>query len=404
MDYRTITEEEIDPFFGSLATAFAEAHPNPDEVRSDRMVLEPDRTFAAFDDGRIVGCAGVFTQRMVVPGGGLVPTSGITFVGVLPTHRRRGIFRELMNRMCAQALERGEVVTTLFASEAAIYGGFGFAAAAHHLEFDVALDRVRWAPGTGPTGRVTLRSREEAMPAMRAIYDRAFRMRPGALEVDDRWMEVGFWEPSKDEERLFYAVHEDDAGTPDAFAMYGTKHEWPRGLPSAEMTVKRHVAATPVAGASLWRFLFDVDLVSRVKTWSRPVDDPLLLQLTEPRSLRPELTDALFLRPLRVEGALAARGYASDGRVVLEVSDSFLPVNDGTYELVVDQGVPVCRRVEGPADVACSVHAIGSTYLGAFTWAALAAAGLLEVRTPGALDTLDAMFRTDVAPWPIYYF
>ena len=61
----------------------------------------------------------------------------------------------------------------------------------------------------------------------------------------------------------------------------------------------------------------------------------------------------------------------------------------------------VSRR---PADVACSVHAIGSTYLGAFTWAALAAAGLLEVRTPGALDTLDAMFRTDVAPWPIYYF
>ena len=119
MDYRTITEEEIDPFFGSLAAAFAEAHPDPDEVRSDRMVLEPDRTFAAFDDGRIVGCAGVFTQRMVVPGGGLVPTSGITFVGVLPTQRRRGIFRELMRRMCAQAQERGEVVTTLFASEAA---------------------------------------------------------------------------------------------------------------------------------------------------------------------------------------------------------------------------------------------------------------------------------------------
>jgi predicted acetyltransferase len=309
-----------------------------------------------------------------------------------------------MTRMCAQALERGEILTTLFASEAAIYGGFGFAAAAHHLEFDVALDRVRWAPGTEPTGRVTLRSREEAMPAMRAIYDWTFRMRPGALEVDDRWMEVGFWESSKDEERMFYAVHEDEAGTPDGFAMYGTKHEWPRGLPSAEMTVKRHVAATPAAGASLWRFLFDVDLVSRVKSWSRPVDDPLLLQLTEPRSLRTELTDALFLRPLDVERALAARGYAADGRVVLEVTDAYLPVNDGTYELVVDQGVPVCRRVDGPADVACSVHAIGSTYLGAFTWTAFAAAGRIEVRTPGALDTLDAMFRSDVAPWPIFFF
>ena len=127
MDYRTITAEEIDPFFASLATAFAEAHPDPDELASDRMVVEPERTFAAFDDGRIVGCAGVISQRMVVPGGALAPSAGITLVGVLPTHRRRGILRELMERMSAQAIDRGDVVTTLFASEAAIYGRFGFA-------------------------------------------------------------------------------------------------------------------------------------------------------------------------------------------------------------------------------------------------------------------------------------
>ena len=404
MDYRTITEAEIDPFFAALAMSFAEAHPDPEELRSDRTVLEPDRTFAAFDEGRIVGCAGVFTQRMVVPGGALVPTAGITLVGVLPTHRRRGILRELMQRMCTQALDRGEVVTTLFASEAAIYGRFGFGAAAHHLEFDIALDRVRWAPDTGPAGRVTLRTREEAMPAIHQIYDRAFRSRAGALEADDRWIQVAFWESAKDEERLFYAVHEDDEGTPDAFAMYRTKHEWPRGLPGAEMAVKRHVATSPEASASLWRFLFDVDLVSRVKVESRPVDDPLLLQLAESRSLRPDLTDALYLRPLDVAGALEARGFAADGRIVLGVTDVFLPANTGTYEVVVAAGVATCRRVDAEPDVACSVHALGSTYLGAFTWSALAGAGRLEVRTPGALDALDAMFRSDVAPWPMYYF
>ena len=404
MEYRAITTDEIDPFFASLSAAFADAHPDPDELRSDRMVLEPERTFAAFDDGRIVGCAGVITQRMVVPGGALVPTAGITLVGVLPTHRRRGILRELLRLMAAQAIDRGEVVTTLFASEAAIYGRFGFAATAHHLGFDVALDRLRWAPGTEPSGRVTLRSREEAMPAMHAIYDRAFRARPGALEADDRWMEVAFWEPSKDKERLFYAVHEDEAGTPDAFALYRTKHKWPRGLPSVEMTVKRHVAVSAEAGVSLWRFLFDVDLVSRVKIETRPVDDPLLVQLAEPRSLRPELDDGLFLRPLRIEGALEARGYAADGRVVFAVTDAFLPANDAVYELVVERGIPTCRRVDAPADVTCSVHAIGSTYLGGFTWTALAAAGRVSVRTPGALETLDAMFRSDVAPWPMFYF
>ena len=89
---------------------------------------------------------------------------------------------------------------------------------------------------------------------------------------------------------------------------------------------------------------------------------------------------------------------------MLEVTDPFLPANDGTYELVVEGGTPMCRRVEAPADVTCSVQAIGSTYLGGFTWTALAGAGRVTVRTPGALDTLDAMFRSDVAPWPMFYF
>ncbi len=404
MEFRTITEAEIDAFFASLATAFADASPDPDELLSDRTVLEPDRSFAAFDDGRIVGCAGVFTQRMVVPGGALVPTAGITLVGVLPTHRRLGIFRELMTLMLAQARSRGEVVASLFASQASIYGRFGFGHAAFHLTLDIALDRVVWAPGTEPTGRTHLRSRAEAMPAMRAIYDRAYPPRPGALEIDDRWMQVAYWESSKDDQKVFYAVHEDDAGTPDAFALYGTKHEWPRGLPSTEMTVKRHVAATPQAGLSLWRFLFDVDLVSRVKAGIRPLDDPLLLQLEEPRSLRPELDDGLFLRPLDVISALKARGYAADGRIVLRVSDPFLTDNDGVYELVVDGGTSACRRTDASPDIECTVHAIGSTYLGGTTWSALAQAARITELTPGALHTIDAMFRSDVAPWPMYYF
>src|SRR3990172_2226538 len=223
MEFRSITPEEVDPFFLALSTAFADAHPDADEIDADKTVIEPDRTFAAFDDGAIVGCAGAFTQRMVVPGGALTPTAGITLVGVWPTHRRRGILRELMTRMLAQARgrggaltptagitlvgvwpthrrrgilrelmtrmlaqarDRGEAVTSLFASQAAIYGRFGYGMAANHLSLDIALDRVRWAPGTEATGRTRLLARADALPLMRRVYDDAFGARPGALEVD----------------------------------------------------------------------------------------------------------------------------------------------------------------------------------------------------------------------------
>src|SRR3954467_8050812 len=89
--FRAIVPDEVDDFFASLAVAFSDPRPDPEEVETDKKVVEVDRTFAAFEEGHIVGCAGVYTQQMVVPGGARVPTAGVTMVGVLPTHRRRGI-------------------------------------------------------------------------------------------------------------------------------------------------------------------------------------------------------------------------------------------------------------------------------------------------------------------------
>jgi predicted acetyltransferase len=403
MEFRTITESELDPFFVALSNAFGEAVPDEEEVAADRQLAELDRTFAAFDDGRIVGCAGVLSQQMVVPGGNTVPTAGVTLVGVLPTHRRRGILRELMDRMLTQAIERGEPVATLYASQAAIYGRFGFAPSARHLEFDVALDRISWAVEP-PPGRVRLVGRKEALPVMQAIYDRAIRQRAGGIVQDADVFPISFREPDKREEKPFYAIREDADGEPDAFAIYRNKHRWPRGLPSVELKVQRLVSTTPEGSQAIWRYLFDVDLVSRVTAYARPADDPLLLQVEEPRALRPELDDGLFLRALDLPAAWEARGYAADGVVTVEVTDQVRPDTGGTFELRVEDGAASCRRVEGASDVSCSIHAPGATYLGGTTWGAMAAAGRATEHTPGALAQLDAMFRTALAPWPIVYF
>jgi len=402
--FRAIVPDEVDDFFASLAVAFSDPRPDPEEVETDKKVVELDRTFAAFEDDRIVGCAGIYTQQMVVPGGARVPTAGVTMVGVLPTHRRRGILRELMVMMLDQAAERGESMASLFASQGAIYGRFGFGHAAHYLEFDIALDHLTWAEGTAPTGRVTLLARTEALPVMRQIYERAIESRPAALEVDDTWMDVGFWESSKDDERVFYAIHEDDAGTPDAFAMYGIKHEWPRGLPSSEVKVKRFAATTPESSIGMWRYLCAIDLMARVKVDLRPVDEPLQWLVEEPRALRPHLEDGLFLRPVDVAAAWSARGYAGSGSLVVEVDDAFRPRSAGTFLLEVDDGAGTCVRTDREPDLRCAANAVGSTYVGGVTWTTLAGAKRVFEVTPGALARADELFRCDVAPWPAFYF
>ena len=49
--------------------------------------MEPDRALGAYDGARLVGGGAAYSFDFTVPGGH-APTAGVTWVGVLPTHRR----------------------------------------------------------------------------------------------------------------------------------------------------------------------------------------------------------------------------------------------------------------------------------------------------------------------------
>src|SRR5918994_6395642 len=134
------------------------------------------------------------------------------------------------------------------------------------------------------------------------------------------------------------------------------------------------MAATPAASLDLWRFLLDIDLMARLEWWNPAVDDPLLLAVAEPRKLEWTVGDALWLRIVDLPAALAGRRYRTDGEVVLEVADELCPWNDGRWSLRVDGGVPLVEPTTAPADLACEVADVGAAYLGAFSFAQLAAA------------------------------
>ncbi len=51
-------------------------------------------SLAAWDGDRCVGHVAAFRFDSTVPGGALVPTAGVTRVGVLPTHTRRGLLTQ----------------------------------------------------------------------------------------------------------------------------------------------------------------------------------------------------------------------------------------------------------------------------------------------------------------------
>jgi predicted acetyltransferase len=399
IEIRPIRADEFEAYARATDAAFSGVA-SPEELEDDRSVAELDRRFAALEDGTIVGGASAASFHMTVPGGHTVPTAGITHVGVMPTHRRRGVNTALMRAQLEDARDRGEPLAALHASEGGIYRGFGFGMGTFVADLDVETSHSAFHAGYAPSGRVRLLPRDEAMPRMRRIFDAAVPARPGMLAIDDRWFTWRYAELTPDKESpTFYAVHETDEGEPDAYAVYKVKHDWPREIPRNKLDVNDLMSATPQATADIWRFVFDIDLVERVIVTDRPADDPLLHLVVEPRHLGYSLRDGTYLRLVDVPAALEARRYAGDGSLVLEVSDAFCPWNEGRYELTATGGSAACRPTDDEPDLVCSVNELGAVYLGGSTFGQLAEALRVQERTVGSIARADAMFRSAPAPW-----
>jgi predicted acetyltransferase len=160
------------------------------------------------------------------------------------------------------------------------------------------------------------------------------------------------------------------------------------------VTVVEALGDSPRATAAIWRYLLDIDWMAHVRAILLPLDHPLLLLVAEPRRLRLSYRDGLWIRLVDVGAALAARSYATPGSVVIEVVDRFCPWNAGRWRVGEAVG-----RAASEVELRCDVTALGSAYLGGFTWAQLARALRVEELRPGALAHADALFRSDCAPW-----
>ena len=152
---------------------------------------------------------------------------------------------------------------------------------------------------------------------------------------------------------------------------------------------------TPEATQAIWRFLFGIDWMARVKTYLLSVDHPLLLSVAKPRRLNFQMREGIWIRLIDVGAALSARSYASDDAIVVEVADEFCPWNAGRWR-VARGGV---AKTDAPADLACEVASLGCVYLGGFSFAELARALRMRELRDGALAQADALFRTDRKPW-----
>ena len=388
VDVRPLTGPELPAAWSLLSLAFGQA-PHPDDVDVELALVDPARAYGAHVDGRLVATAASFDLRMAVPGR-VVPVAGVTWVGVLPTYRRRGLLGALMERQLTDLHESGTAVAALWASEGAIYGRYGYGAAAWNL----ALAVPRGAAFRLPVPPGELAFVEPRPDLLAQTYERVAARTPGFTTRDDTWWTY----------RLHDPLHARDGATElqcvvtdGGYALYAVQASWSHGLPTGVVHLRELVAEDQDARLRLWRHLLDLDLTTEVRSPGVAPDDPLLLSaLASPRSAGARVRDSLWVRLVDLPDALRSRTYACDVDVVLDVTDERAPWNTGRWRLTGDRTDAACLRTRAAADLVLRPEDLGAAYLGGTPLRARP----VEERTPGVLDAVSTAFGPlAAAPW-----
>jgi predicted acetyltransferase len=405
IEIRQMGEEHVDEFFRLHGAAFSEEI-RPEDIEVWGPELKTTRTFAAFEGDAMVGSTAAASYQLTVPGPGQVPCAGVLAVGVLPTHRRRGILRRLMRRQLDDVHEQGQPTAYLWASEASIYQRFGYGVGSYMGSVNLRRTDVPFVRPIEPGGRVRIVEKDEAIKVMPTVYEAVRAHRPGFVTRDEgRWQDV-FRDPEHHRDgasSLFFAIHETDAGA-DGFVAYRSKEDWAPSLgPNNTVEIEELLTSTDDAYAALWRYVLDLDLVRTVKGFKRPADEPLLAMLLEPRAMDFSIRDGTWLRLVDVRAALEARGYASEERLVLQLRDGFCSWNEGRWELEAGPEGASVKPSEADTDLVLHVDDLAAMYLGAVSARSLARARRIE-GSPESVARADALFATAEAPWCPHIF
>ena len=194
---RPVSPEEFDGFHAVFMHAFNGSPPTAEQRRRILSYLEFDRSLAAFDGATAVGTAGAYTFQLTVPGLRALPAAGVTWVSVLPSHRRRGVLSSLMRRQLADVRDRREPLAVLWASESVIYPRFGYGRAMWHADFTLYRGEgalARTAPAD-PGLRLRLVEPAAALPELAKVYDAVLPSRPGFIARDEAWWRREVYDP-----------------------------------------------------------------------------------------------------------------------------------------------------------------------------------------------------------------
>ena len=403
MEIRPVAENELPQIATMVRAALLSGPPTDADLERIAKYYSSSDGLAMWDGESCVGHVNMFRFDTTVPGGARLATAGLTGVGVLPTATRQGVLTKLMHRSLSDARDRGQVLSSLRASEAPIYGRFGYGLAGDQVAAVISREGAQPFRHPVAPGSMRLLLGDEPKKTVPNVYQRSARRRVGTINrFDWHWTrileDVNKESESMDAAGTFVAVHQNVDGMDDGYVQYSVT--WADGFgenPRGEGQIQALWGADDAVERSLWKYLFDIDLIVTWRAAARPTDDPIRRTLHDLRSYRTvQRVDEQWVRLLDVDAALAARTYgpAADS-ITIEIHDPLIAENCDSW--TIDRsGV---GRTKGAPDLSIEITTLGATYLGGTSWFDLAASGEIDGVDTDTLATLDALFAVRPIPF-----
>lgn len=400
MDVRHLTDDDVPEAGRVFVTSLGS--PPPKEPERYRTYWDVESTLGAWDDrGRLLGVAARFPSRFTAVGGAVLQCTAVPSVGVRPDAHRRGVGRALLERQVAEAVERGDQVMALNASEVGIYGRFGYGPTSTWWSVEADPRMLAWradAPRALP-GAVEEIDAPTAHELLPPLHEAAFGRWAGELARHDGWWRATL-NPREDQKPPLYAVHRDAEGRVDAAVKFTVEQRFDDAGFANRLELQDAFGLSPAAEALLLRWLLERRLVGRFTTERLDPRSAVPWMLEDPRRLRTRATgDAVWVRVLDVPATVAAR--TTDGRdaVVVAVRDPLLAANQRTWRIGSADGHLTCDPSDDAPQVTVDVGLLATLLWGFVDAGPLAAAGRLEVTDPAAVPALQRLFATPEPAW-----
>jgi predicted acetyltransferase len=396
--------EAIDRYTRADTRGFLGDEPGRDVLDAERADLRNRRCSAVYDPAGAepevpIATVNSWIGPLTMPGERAIDAWAVSGVTVAPTHRRRGIQRQMMEAELRTAARLGVPISMLTVSESSIYGRYGYGCAALAADYRIDTRRARWT-GPTPDGRVDLIDVSAFRRLAPELFERVRLLQPGQIRPSERrWDQFcGFATGDGDAAKKRRAVqYRDAAGVVRGLALY-TVAEDPADFTAHTAQVLSVIAETDDAYAALWRFLVELDLIATLRYDQGSIDEPLRWMVSDFRAVEVKPFDMQYLRVLDVKAAFEGRPLGP-GEIAVQVTD---PLGFAAGIWTLRDGAVTAAPNARP-ELTLGVSEASSVLIGGVAPATLAASGRIGVHADGAVERLTRLLAAAMPQLSFWY-